>query len=100
MRVSDRSDITVEFLVEHWRRQTRKLIDAGVPLVRVSDSIRTAALEVENDWFVSILEDAKARMADATRPRDLGEVAGTSGFGLSEARMPAAFGAAGRRAAG
>jgi hypothetical protein len=61
--MSDRPDLPVEALVEHWRRQVQKLREAGIPLRRISDSIRTAALEVEQSWFQSILEKAGERLS-------------------------------------
>jgi hypothetical protein len=61
--VSDRPEVTVEVLVEHWRRQVQKLSEAGIPLERISDSIRKAALEVEQSWFQSILDKAGERLA-------------------------------------
>jgi hypothetical protein len=60
--MSDRPEVTVEVLVEHWRRQVQKLREAGIPLERISDSMRTAALEVEQDWFKSILDEASERL--------------------------------------
>ena len=61
--MSDRPEVTVEILVEHWRRQVQKLRDAGIPLERISDSMRTASLEVEQSWFESILDKAGERLA-------------------------------------
>ena len=61
--MSDRPEVTVEMLVEHWRRQFQKLRDAGIPLERISDSIRTAALEAEQGWFRSLLDKAGERLA-------------------------------------
>ena len=58
--MSDRPEITVEILIEHWRRQGRKLTDAGVPPERVVASLREATLEAENEWFRGAL----------TRPRN------------------------------
>jgi hypothetical protein len=49
--MADRPEITVEILIEHWRRQGRKLTDAGVPLERVVASLREASLEAESEWF-------------------------------------------------
>ena len=51
-------EITVDMLVEHWRRQVQKLREAGIPVEWISDSIRTAALEVEQSWFHSLLDQA------------------------------------------
>jgi len=59
----DRPELTVEVLVEHWRRQGRKLTDAGVPLERVVASLREATLQAENEWFMGIVEEAKERLA-------------------------------------
>ena len=61
--MSDRPEITVEMLVEHWRHQVQKLREAGIPVERISDSIRTAALEVEQSWFHSLLDQAGERLA-------------------------------------
>jgi predicted ArsR family transcriptional regulator len=64
--VRDRSDVLVEALVEHWKIEARKLIAAGVPIERVVEAMRTAALIVENEWFASLLQKAKDRMVAAT----------------------------------
>ncbi len=61
-------DLPVEALVEHWRRQAQKLTDVGIPLERVAESMRTAALQVETDWFVSLLAAAKERLAAMGEP--------------------------------
>jgi hypothetical protein len=61
--MSDRPEVTVEMLVEHWRRQVQKLREAGIPLERLSDSMRTVALEVEQAWFHSLLDKAGERLA-------------------------------------
>ena len=50
-------------MVEHWRHQVQKLREAGIPLERISDAMRTAALEAEQSWFRSILDDAAERLA-------------------------------------
>ena len=63
--MSDRSDVLVEALVEHCKIQARKLIAAGVPTERVADAMRTAALNVEKEWFASLLEKANDRMVAA-----------------------------------
>ena len=60
--MSDQPKVTVEILVEHWRRQVQKLREAGIPLERISDSMRTASLEAEQAWFESILEAAGERL--------------------------------------
>lgn len=54
--MADYLDLPVEALVEHWRRQAHKLYQAGLPVERVADSMRTAALQVETDWVVWLLE--------------------------------------------
>ena len=77
--MSDRPEITVEMLVEHWRRQVQKLREAGIPLERFSDSMRTAALEVEQSWFESILDQAGERLA-AIGPRLPREEGGPATF--------------------
>jgi len=61
--MSDRPEITVEILIEHWRRQGRKLTDAGVPPERVVASLREATLEAENEWFRGGVDEAKERPA-------------------------------------
>ena len=61
--MSDRPEVTVEILIEHWRRQGRKLTDAGVPLERVVASLREATLQAEKEWFMGIVEEAKERLA-------------------------------------
>jgi hypothetical protein len=53
----DRDDITQEMLIEHWAHQVRRLVQAGVRLEAVANSLRTAALKAESDWFVSVLEN-------------------------------------------
>ena len=61
--MSDRPEVTVEILVEHWRRQVQKLREAGIPFEQISDAMRTAALEAEQSWFRSILDHAAERLA-------------------------------------
>ena len=65
--VSDRPELTVEVLVDHWRRQGRKLTEAGVPLERVVAALREATLQAENEWFQGVIDEAKERLR-ATGP--------------------------------
>jgi hypothetical protein len=60
---SDRPEITVKALVDHWRSQGRKLTEAGVPLERVVVSLREACLQAENEWFQGLIDEAKERLA-------------------------------------
>jgi hypothetical protein len=64
--MADRSDLPIAALLEHWRRQAQKLKEAGIPLERISDSIRVVALEVEQAWFEAILDGTSEYLA--TRP--------------------------------
>ena len=66
--MTDPSEITTDMLVEHWQRQVQKLREVGVPLDRISDSMRTTSLEVEQDWFKSILDEASQRLTAIARP--------------------------------
>ena len=78
MAMSDRPEVTAEILVEHWRRQVQKLSEAGIPLERISNSIRTAALEVEQAWFRSLLDRAGERLAAMGPPPPAKAAAGLS----------------------
>ena len=57
--MSDRQDITIEMLAEHWAKQVRRLVQAGVRLEAIASSLRTAALKAESDWFVSVVEELR-----------------------------------------
>ena len=54
-------------MTEHWLHHVRKLIDAGVPLQRVARSLRTASMQVDDDWFKWVMDDARERI-DALGP--------------------------------
>ncbi len=60
---SDQPEITVEALVEYWRRQGRKLTEVGVPLEHVVVSLREASLQAENEWLQGLVDKAKERLA-------------------------------------
>ncbi len=60
---SERSELTVEVIVDHWRRQGRKLTEAGVPLERVVAALREASLQAEKEWFQGLIDEAKERLA-------------------------------------
>jgi len=54
-------------MTEHWLHHVRKLIDAGVPLQRVARSLRNASIRVDDDWFRSVMDEARDRI-DALGP--------------------------------
>jgi hypothetical protein len=64
----DRSHITVEILTAHWLHHVNKLLEAGIPLKRVAASLRTASLNVDDDWFKWAMDDVRERL-DALGPR-------------------------------
>ena len=66
--MADRPEVTVEMLVEHWRRQVQKLREAGIPIEHISNSIRTVSLEAEQSWFEWILEQAGENAWRPSRP--------------------------------
>ena len=64
---SDRPEISEDMLTEHWLHHVRKLIDAGVPLQRIARSLRTASIQVDDDWFKWAMDEARERI-DALGP--------------------------------
>jgi hypothetical protein len=58
----------VEQLIRHWKKQVRILVDAGVPLEPIAASLRSVALDVENDWFCSVVEGLAAKGQEEREP--------------------------------
>ena len=58
-KMPDREDITIEMLAEHWAKQVRRLLQPGVRMDAIASSLRTAALQAESDWFVSVVEELR-----------------------------------------